>query len=147
MTEIQWTVSCKLFLESSFAKNTFERLFFFFRILIQMCQYLRVAHRVPVHDAVHVHVPGEEQVPPLEHTGVQTARIWTKYNEQLAGNTFQKAVLLGMTSKDFSFFPHSGSDISVLTSSTPWTGPQRCTCARSWRRAGTTVGAHRCTNS
>ena len=59
-----------------------------------MCQYLRVAHLEPVHSAVHVHVPGEEQVPPLEHTGVQTATTSTKYNEQLAGNTFQNAVLL-----------------------------------------------------
>ena len=51
-----------------------------------------------------MHVPGEEQVPPLEHTGVQTATTSTKYNEQLAGNTFQQAVLLRISSKDFSFF-------------------------------------------
>ena len=34
---------------------------------------LRVAHLEPVHCDVHVQTPGEEQVPPLEQTGEQTA--------------------------------------------------------------------------
>ena len=36
--------------------------------------HLRVVHLEPVHEAVHVHMPGEEQVPLLEQTGEQTAR-------------------------------------------------------------------------
>ena len=35
---------------------------------------LRVAHREPVHEAVHVHVLPVLQVPPFEQTGEQTAK-------------------------------------------------------------------------
>ena len=38
-------------------------------------EYVRVAHRVPVHEAVHVHVLPALHVPPFTHGDTQTAEI------------------------------------------------------------------------
>ena len=37
-------------------------------------EYVRVPHRVPVHEAVHVHVLPALQAPPFKQTGEQTAK-------------------------------------------------------------------------
>ena len=48
-------------------------------------KYVRVAHRVPDHDAVHVHVLPALQTPPFKQTGEQTAKRNKNENSR---NTF-----------------------------------------------------------
>ena len=48
-------------------------------------EYVRVAHRVPDHEAVHVHVLPALQTPPFKQTGVQIAKRSKNENSR---NTF-----------------------------------------------------------
>ena len=48
-------------------------------------EYVRVAHRVPDHEAVHVHVLPALQTPPFKQTGVQIAERSKNENSR---NTF-----------------------------------------------------------